>query len=841
MNVLRNLLTILLLVLITGKGKLLAQCGVTDPIQTTDYCPDQTAAWSITNSSPSNTVYNWYRYDAGSSSYQHTGAGDYYETAQLFPNGYGTVNTYYYEKEIRQPSGPALSSPTPPVGANLTGPLNLSYSSSTDFILNYVTVGINANWLGSTSTYALKVSANSQYSQWFTFQYTSSSVVAISGSTIFVRVPVFLSASQLGVPVPAGNSTISVSTCSAGDPCPPGAIAVDGLSYFPASTSGISGTYPLGAGTTLNYASSILNIWGNDSYPGIFDVDITTRCGKTLVTAVQETDPTKCCTPVTSFSTITSSTGSNIFDTIFPSGTTLTASGNSPGLYYAWYKDGVAMGPSYQGTGMTSIPVSDYGIYSVKVVESPAYANRAVCYKMTPFEAQKRQLFAVANPQTICLGDAADLVAKGATANVTWSTATSAPITNANSQVASTTPAALGQYLYTVQAEVPIGNLVVNGDFEKGNTGFSSTYQFKNPATATPLTPSQQHAEGYPDRNMLDLGNGSYTINDYVFWPGWNSWKECRGRGGIGNFLYTDAATTAGSYIWEQTVNVEAGKTYEFSAWITNIDTNAMTNPSGNPLPHANIFINGTPLFSPYIPISATTCLWQKISQTWTATTSGPVTLRVDEISKVNNGNDFAIDDISFGTPGYQTDTVSVIVESCVLPVVFISYGVRKLPEGLLVNWRTASEYNASQFIIQRSYDGGKTFSDIGIVPAQKSATGASYSFIDENPGGTIVYYRLKEVDMDGQRMYSNWFEYQTDADNRIEIYPNPSVSSFQLIAADRSIGAIRIYDMSGRLISSVIPENESLISFGQELSPGIYLVAVHTSGSVQHYKILKQ
>jgi hypothetical protein len=175
------------------------------------------------------------------------------------------------------------------------------------------------------------------------------------------------------------------------------------------------------------------------------------------------------------------------------------------------------MGASYQGVGKTTISITDYGIYTVKVVQNATFVNRAVCYKTTPFEAQKRQLFAVANPKIICLGSPASLVAKGATANILWTTATSAPITNANTQVASTIPPAVGKYLYTVQADVPIGNLVVNGDFEKGNTGFSSTYLYKAASTATtPTTAEQYSEEGYPTRKILNLGNGAYTINDYV-------------------------------------------------------------------------------------------------------------------------------------------------------------------------------------------------------------------------------------------------------------------------------------------------------------------------------------
>lgn len=811
-----------------------SQCGTADPLTTTNYCANQTAAWSYANSSPSNTTYKWYQYI--SSAYQNVGTGDYYETTQTFPNGYGTVNTYYYEKEIDQTPSPALPAPLPTVGGNVSGSVSLNYTSTTDFVLNYVTVAVHANWTGSPSTYALKVSANGQYSQWYTFKY--SDAIAVSSSTLYFKVPVYTSATQLGLSIPSGNSAITISTCSGADPCPSGASAVDGFEFM--SPSVLSPTYTMGA-TTLNYTTSQQNVWGSNSIPGIFEVDITTKCGKTLVTAIQETDNSKCCTPVASYSTITSSTGSNIYDTIFPSGVTLTASGNSAALYYIWYRNGVEMGASYKGYGVTNIPISTYGIYTVKVVQSPVYANRAVCYKTTPYDAQERVLFAIANPKTICLGSTGTLVAKGATSNISWTTTSGVAISNSTSQVASITPSAVGKYLFNVQADVPIGNLVVNGDFESGNTGFSSTYLYKDPSNAVDLTPAEAWATGYPTRKSMNLGNGAYTINDYVFWPGWNGWDNCKGRGGVGKFLYTDAATTAGNYIWEQTVNVEAGKTYEFSAWVTNIDTNGVINPSGNPLPQANIFINGTPLFSPVIPISASTCLWQKVSQTWVATTTGPITLRVDEVSKVNHGNDFAIDDISFGTPGTQTDTVSVTVTDCTpLPVNFLFADLIKKERGVEIIWQTADEQNAAVYIVERSNDGGKTFFQLGTVNAKNRRDLNSYAFLEEGRISGTVYFRIHEIDQDGASQYSELLS-ASEGNYDLIIMPNPSQSAFTITKTGNDIQRILIYNLKGQVVAEYTNLNALTVEVGAELTSGVYVVEIYSENEVEKYRLIKE
>lgn len=76
------------------------------------------------------------------------------------------------------------------------------------------------------------------------------------------------------------------------------------------------------------------------------------------------------------------------------------------------------------------------------------------------------------------------------------------------------------------------------------------------------------------------------------------------------------------------------------------------------------------------------------------------------------------------------------------------------------ITWTTDTESaEAYDFVVERSTTtGGGTYSVIGSVSANPSASAHSYSFVDPYPCGSSgnVYYRLKSVNINGSMRYSN-------------------------------------------------------------------------------------
>lgn len=190
--------------------------------------------------------------------------------------------------------------------------------------------------------------------------------------------------------------------------------------------------------------------------------------------------------------------------------------------------------------------------------------------------------------------------------------------------------------------------LVTNGDFENGNTGFSSDYTLTN----TPCCCATYAIRG----------------NAYAFHPGhwFTRWDHTFGDDGddnVGLFFIGDAHCTPDiRRAWFQNITIQAGTTYAYKAWVTNLDDNIYPNKAV-----FNLRSNGVVLFTQSYLIAdmgtSANDRWIEICGEYTSTVSGPVEISIDLTPSVTNPNllgaDFGIDDISFRaiSPGSPTFT----------------------------------------------------------------------------------------------------------------------------------------------------------------------------------------
>jgi MYXO-CTERM domain-containing protein len=167
-------------------------------------------------------------------------------------------------------------------------------------------------------------------------------------------------------------------------------------------------------------------------------------------------------------------------------------------------------------------------------------------------------------------------------------------------------------------------NLVTNGDFEAGNTGFTSGY------TYVPLPGTNACCGGlWPEATYGVGGNANSYHALFDGLPESGS-----------NFMIVNGAGTAGVTVWEQTgIAVLANTTYYFGAYVSSV------HPAS---PAVLAFsINGTQIGGTISP-SSTVGVWSLFYEPWF---SGAATTA--DISLVNQntafgGNDFGLDTISF-------------------------------------------------------------------------------------------------------------------------------------------------------------------------------------------------
>jgi len=85
------------------------------------------------------------------------------------------------------------------------------------------------------------------------------------------------------------------------------------------------------------------------------------------------------------------------------------------------------------------------------------------------------------------------------------------------------------------------------------------------------------------------------------------------------------------------------------------------------------------------------------------------------------------------------------------LPVKFVSFTVARKQDKVLVEWSTAQESNSSNFIVERSENGTSWTAIASVKAAGESSTLVNYSYTDKSINAPVVYYRVKQVDIDGR------------------------------------------------------------------------------------------
>jgi Secretion system C-terminal sorting domain len=188
------------------------------------------------------------------------------------------------------------------------------------------------------------------------------------------------------------------------------------------------------------------------------------------------------------------------------------------------------------------------------------------------------------------------------------------------------------------------------------------------------------------------------------------------------------------------------------------------------------------------------------------------------------------------------------------LPVSLVSFSamLNNNSNKVDLKWVTASEMNASHFVVERSTD-GKNFNDAGTVFASGNTNEKmDYSFSDNVSASQtgVIYYRLCSVDIDGKFEYSatRIIRIGKQAENAITIltYPNPVTSELRVTIPNNWQGKKVIYEIvnangqvSGKSQVGNSSQTETLSV--STLSPGIYMVKASCGDQSAQQKIIKQ
>jgi gliding motility-associated-like protein len=197
---------------------------------------------------------------------------------------------------------------------------------------------------------------------------------------------------------------------------------------------------------------------------------------------------------------------------------------------------------------------------------------------------------------------------------------------------------------YSVIVNTLGANLIVNGDFELGNTGFSTDYNQGTGGTYGLL--SNEGTYAVSSSPSLVHNNFSFC-NDQTVAPGVNQ-------------LIVNGSAVPNENIWCQTIPVQPNTIYEFGAWVSSV----VNDPA---LGQLQFSINNVPLGSIFSP-SSSPCVWSQFTENWNSGTATSAQICITSQSLSQSGNDFALDDITF-RPVCESQDV-VVVQYSPQPVV---------------------------------------------------------------------------------------------------------------------------------------------------------------------------
>lgn len=209
----------------------------------------------------------------------------------------------------------------------------------------------------------------------------------------------------------------------------------------------------------------------------------------------------------------------------------------------------------------------------------------------------------------------------------------------------------------------------------------------------------------------------------------------------------------------------------------------------------------------------------------------------------------------------FEVDQLCKILNGRVLPVEYLSFTANHIgsERSNEIKWVTASEKNNSHFIIQRSINDIKSWVDLGEVNgAINSDTPIEYDFKDTSLplAGGNVYYRLKQVDLEGKSFLGEVVSVRIGAmsgKGTWRVYPNPNngeaiqlellnkekykgeeifirlLSNYSGLG-NKQIATKDIFDLSNQLKEMINP-----------LGKGVAVLEIIWGNQIEHIKILKK
>jgi hypothetical protein len=187
------------------------------------------------------------------------------------------------------------------------------------------------------------------------------------------------------------------------------------------------------------------------------------------------------------------------------------------------------------------------------------------------------------------------------------------------------------------------------------------------------------------------------------------------------------------------------------------------------------------------------------------------------------------------------TASINVLSNCVAAPIELISFNASAENSIVLLNWITTNETGCASYFIERSKD-GIHFTTIGNISCNNSVSINEYNFTDTNPYAGTSYYRLREVDVDEHKFYSEIKEVSIN-NAIIQIQPNPfgNETRINIEGTSDSPVEIKVIEISGKEMFAATLSTQKTLTLGSDYAAGIYILQITYNNSVSNHKLIKQ
>ncbi len=170
------------------------------------------------------------------------------------------------------------------------------------------------------------------------------------------------------------------------------------------------------------------------------------------------------------------------------------------------------------------------------------------------------------------------------------------------------------------------------------------------------------------------------------------------------------------------------------------------------------------------------------------------------------------------------------------LPIELLSFNAQLVNKQVKLTWQTASETNNDYIVVERRT--ANAFEAIGqVAGAGTTEERQSYEWIDSSPAPGTNYYRLKQVDFDGEYEYHRVVSVEVGSEQTTRLWPNP-VTDQLYISTDTAVTEIQVVDVLGQQVEVEMIENRINMDF---LPQGVYYIVVKRLSSKDIFPVIKR